>query len=206
MDHAARLSSESLLKIRAKHFAPLAGLAALLLAAGAQATEFNQLQPDKSAVTFAYKQMNVPMDGRFNRFSGRIRFDPAKPAAAQAEIAIELASIDTGSAEGNDEVAGKLWFNTKQFPVARFVSTSIKPLGNNRFEVSGNMSIKGRTHVATTPATFRQAGPQGVFEGSFVLKRADYGIGEGMWADFGTVANEVQIKFRLVAAAAASKK
>ena len=210
MDHTThpslRKPMNTSLQPRAKRTALIAGLATLLLAAGAQATEFNQLQPDKSAVTFAYKQMNVPMDGRFNRFSGRISFDPAKPAAAQAEIAIELASIDTGSAEGNDEVAGKLWFNTKQFPVARFVSTSIKPLGNNRFEVSGNMSIKGRTHVATTPATFRQAGPQGVFEGSFVLKRADYGIGEGMWADFGTVANEVQIKFRLVAAAAASKK
>jgi len=206
MDHTARLSSASPLKSSAMHFAPLAGLAALLLAAGADATEFNQLLSDKSAVTFAYKQMNVPIDGRFNRFSGRISFDPAKPAAAQAEIAIELASIDTGFAEGNDEVAGKLWFNTKQFPVARFVSTSIKPLGNNRFEVTGKMSIKGRTHDVTTPATFRQEGSQGVFEGSFVLKRADYGIGEGMWADFGTVANEVQIKFRLVAAAAAGKK
>ena len=206
MDHTASISSASLLTISARHFAPLAGLAALLLAAGADATEFNQLLSDKSAVTFAYKQMNVPIDGRFNRFSGRISFDPAKPAAAQAEIAIELASIDTGFAEGNDEVAGKLWFNTKQFPVARFVSTSIKPLGNNRFEVTGKMSIKGRTHVATTPATFSQTGQQGVFEGSFVLKRADYGIGEGMWADFGTVANEVQIRFRLVAAAAAGKK
>jgi polyisoprenoid-binding protein YceI len=189
----------------AKRIASLAGVAALLLATGVHAIEFNQLLPDKSAVSFAYKQMNVPIDGRFNRFNGRISFDPAKPTFAQAEIAIELASIDTGFAEGNDEVAGKLWFNTRQFPVARFVSTAVKPLGNNRFEVAGKMSIKGRTHDVTTPATFRQAGQQGVFEGSFVLKRADYGIGEGMWADFGTVANEVQIKFRLVAAAAAGK-
>ena len=49
-------------------------------------------------------------------------------------------------------------------------------------------------------------GVPAVFEGAFVLKRADYGIGEGMWADFGTVANEVQIKFRLVAAPAPDKK
>ena len=210
MDQTASPSSGNLMtrscKPHAKRISSIAGMAALLLAAGAHATEFNQLQPDKSAVTFAYKQMNVPMDGRFQRFSGRINFDPAKPTLAQAEIAIELASIDTGSPEGNDEVAGKLWFNTKQFPVARFMSSSIKPLGNNRFEVAGKMSIKGRMHDVTTPATFRQAGQQGVFEGSFVLKRADYGIGEGMWADFGTVANEVQIKFRLVAAAAAGKK
>ena len=210
MDHTASTSPGNLMNIplqhSAKRIASLAGLAAILLAATAQATEFNQLQANKSAVSFAYKQMNVPLEGGFKRFNGRISFDPAKPALAQTEIAIELASIDTGSDEGNDEVAGKLWFNTRQFPVARFVSTSIKPLGNNRFEVSGNMSIKGRTHVATTPATFSQTGQQGVFEGSFVLKRADYGIGEGMWADFGTVANEVQIKFRLVAAAAAGKK
>ncbi|HUW28435.1 MAG TPA: YceI family protein [Sulfuriferula sp.] len=184
----------------------LVGLVSILFAFGAQATEFNLLQADKSTMTFMYKQMNVPLAGSFKRFHGRISFDPAKPTLAQAEIDIELASIDTGSDEGNDEVAGKLWFNTRQFPVARFVSTSIKPLGNNRFEVAGKMSIKGHTHDATTPATFRQEGSLGVFEGSFVLKRGDYGIGEGMWADYGTVANEVQIKFRLVAAAAAGKK
>jgi len=210
MDHTASTSPGNLMNIplqrSAKRIASLAGLAAILLAATAQATEFNQLQANKSAVSFAYKQMNVPLEGGFKRFNGRISFDPAKPALAQTEIAIELASIDTGSDEGNDEVAGKLWFNTRQFPVARFVSTSIKPLGNNRFEVTGRMSIKGRTRDATTPATFRQEGSLGVFEGSFVLKRGDYGIGEGMWADYGTVANEVQIRFRLVAAAAASKK
>jgi len=210
MDHTANTPSarpkRTSLMPRAKYFTPLAGLAALLLAAGAQATEFNQLLVGKSAIGFGYRQMNVPLDGRFQRFNGRISFDPAKPASAQAEIDIELASIDTGSEEGNDEVAGKLWFNTKQFPVARFVSTSITPLGNNRYEVAGKMSIKGRTLDAKTPATFRQEGTLGVFEGSFVLKRGDYGIGEGMWADYGTVANEVQIRFRLVAAAAAGRK
>jgi len=210
MDQTANTSPTRPMRIsripRAKHFAPLAGLAALLLTAGAQATEFNRLLVDKSAISFGYKQMNVPLDGRFQHFNGRISFDPDKPALARAEIDIELASIDVGFAEGNDEVAGKLWFNTKQFPVARFVSTSIKPLGNNRYEVTGKMSIKGRTLDAKTPATFRQQGELGVFEGSFVLKRGDYGIGEGMWADYGTVANEVQIRFRLVAAAATGAK
>lgn len=210
MDQTANTSPTRPMRIsripRAKHFASLAGLAALLLAASAQATEFNRLLVDKSAISFGYKQMNVPLDGRFQHFNGRISFDPAKPALARAEIDIDLASIDVGFAEGNDEVAGKLWFNTKQFPVARFVSTSIKPLGNNRYEVTGKMSIKGRTLDAKTPATFRQQGELGVFEGSFVLKRGDYGIGEGMWADYGTVANEVQIRFRLVAAAAAGRK
>jgi polyisoprenoid-binding protein YceI len=186
-------------------------LAALTIAAAgtgvAGAAEFNQWQADKSSVAFIFKQMNVPVEGRFKRFGGLLAFDPAKPAAARAEIEIELTSIDAGSAEANDEVAGKLWFDTKANPraTARFVSTAIKPLGNNRFDVAGKMSIKGRTREVTTPATYRQEGNHAVFEGAFVLKRADYGIGEGLWADFGTVANEVQIKFKLVAAAAGKK-
>ncbi len=177
-----------------------------LLTGAAHAVEYNTLRPEQSRMTFVYKQMNVPLEGSFKRFNGQIIFDPAKPTLAKAMIEIDLASIDAGSDEANDEVAGKLWFNTKQFPSARFVSTSIKSLGNNRFEVAGKMSIKGRTHDASTPATFHPEGANGVFEGSFVLKRADYGLGEGMWADFGTVANEVQIKFRLVASSAAGKK
>ena len=176
-----------------------------LLVSAAHSAEFNTLRTEQSRVDFAYKQMNAQMEGSFKRFSGQLRFDPTTPALAKATLDIDLASIDTGSAEGNEEVAGKLWFNTKQFPAAHFVSTSVKPLGNNRFEVTGKMSIKGKTHDVSTSATFRQQGAAGVFEGSFVLKRADYGIGEGMWADFGTVANEVQIKFRLVAVAAGKK-
>lgn len=184
----------------------LSGALALALLSGtAQAVEFNTLRVDQSRVDFAYKQMNVPMDGNFKRFGGQLRFDPAKPQLAKATLEINLASIDTGSTDGDEEVAGKLWFNMPQFPVARFVSTSVKPLGNNRYQVTGKMSIKGKTRDVSTPATFRQQGANGVLEGSFVLKRADFGIGEGMWADFGTVANEVQIKFRLVATSAATK-
>ena len=176
-------------------------LFALTAALPAAAIEFNQFQPGKSALSFVYKQMNVPVDGQFKSFRSTLAFDPAKPAAAKAEFEIDMTSIDAGSKDANDEVAGKLWFNTKAYPTARFVSSSIKPLGNNRYEVAGKMSIKGKTLDVVTPATFREESGSAVFEGSFVLKRADYGIGEGLWADFGTVANEVQIKFRLVATA-----
>ncbi len=181
-------------------------LLAALFALSAHATEFNQLLPAKSAISFVARQMNVPVEGSFKRFGGQLDFDPAKPAAARATLDIDLASIDAGSDEANDEVAGKLWFNTKQFPSARFVASAVKPLGNNRFAVTGNMTIKGRTRAVSTTATFSQLAGNAVLDGSFVLHRADYGLGEGMWATFDTVANEVQIRFRLVAAAAPSRK
>ena len=192
----------------ASTLAALAAVASLtsLAPITAGAAEYTQVQPAQSSIAFSYQQMGVKMDGRFKTFNAQLAFDQARPASAKASFDVELASIDTGSADADAEVAGKPWFNTKAFPTARFVSSVIKPVGKDQYEVAGKMTIKGRTVDAKAPAAFRQDGKNAVFEGAFVLKRADYGIGEGMWADFGTVANEVQIKFRLVAAPAPDRK
>ena len=125
--------------------------ALLGIAPAAYAIEFNQFQAGKSALSFVSKQMNVPVEGQFKSFRSKLAFDPAKPAATRAELEIDLASIDAGSKDANDEVAGKAWFDTRTYPVAKFVSTSVKPLGGNRFEVAGKMTIKGRTQDLTTP-------------------------------------------------------
>ncbi|WP_153111269.1 YceI family protein [Propionivibrio limicola] len=165
----------------------------------AHAAELKAIQHDKSNLTFVYKQMNVPVEGRFKKFAGQLSFDPAKPESAKVVLDIDLMGIDAGSPEANAEVAGKVWFNTAAFPQAKFVSSSFKPLGGNKYAVTGKMTLKGRTQEVTAPFTFTPQGSAGQFDGALVLKRADFAIGEGPWADFGTVANEVQIKFRLLA-------
>ena len=175
---------------------------ALMLATtlSAHAVEYTQVQPDKSAINFVYKQMNVAVDGKFKRFSSQLSFDPAKPTAAKTSFDVELASVDTGAQEGDDEVAGKPWFNTKAFPTAKFVSTGVKALGGNKYEVTGQLNIKGKTQDVIVPATFTAQGNNGIFEGSFTIRRADFSIGEGSWAKFDIVANDVLIKFRITAA------
>jgi polyisoprenoid-binding protein YceI len=167
----------------------------------AAAAEFNVVDGARSSLAFTYKQMGVALDGRFRKFAVQLDFDPAKATMAKAAIDVELTSIDTGSSEGDDEVAGKQWFNTKAFPAARFVSTSVKALGGNRYEVAGKLTIKGRTQEVSAPFTFSPQGNAAAFDGAFTLRRADFAIGEGPWADFGTVANEIQIKFHVLATA-----
>lgn len=173
--------------------------AALCAAFSAQAVEYTQVQTDKSAISFTYQQMGVAVDGKFKRFSSQMNFDPAKPAVAKASFEVELASVDTGAAEGDQEVAGKSWFNTSAFPRASFVSSAVKPLGGNRYEVAGKLSIKGKTQEIVIPATFTPQGNSGIFDGAFTLRRADFSIGEGSWAKFDIVANEVKLKFRITA-------
>lgn len=181
-------------------------LSGMLFCGHASALEFKQVQASESAVTFGYTQMGVPLDGKFNKFAAQLVFDPVKIVNAQAKIDIDVASIDTGSAEGNDAVVGKPWFNAKAYPAASFVSTGLKALGGDRYEASGKLTIKGKTLDVKAPVIFSASGNRGVFDGSFAIKRLDYAIGEGEWTDVATVANEIQIKFHLVVTAPPGKK
>lgn len=152
----------------------------------------------KSEIRFVSKQMNVPVEGKFKKFTAQVDFDPKKLAAARAQIEVDLASIDTGSAEADAEVGKKGWFNTSAFPAAKFVSSSVTQAGADKFEARGKLSIKGIGQDIVAPFTAKRAGDTVTFEGGFALKRLQFKIGEGVWSDTDTVADEVQVKFRIV--------
>ncbi|HEY9098047.1 MAG TPA: YceI family protein [Thiobacillus sp.] len=172
---------------------------ALLASPAASAVEYRTVLPAQSAIGFEFNQMGVSIKGGFKRFVAQLIFDPAKPEAARAQIDIDLASIDAGSSEADEESAGRLWFNSSVYPRAQFVSSQVRPLGNNRYEMRGKLMLKGRSREMAVPVTFKPGKTAATFEGAFVLKRLDFGIGEGMWADVATVANEVQVTFRITA-------
>lgn len=175
-------------------------IAALLTASPAIGEEFTVLRPQQSSITFVSKQMGVPLEGSFKKFTARIAVDPARPETGSARIDIELASIDTGSTDGDEEVAGKAWFDTRNHPVASFISGSVKPSGKERYEALGKMSIKGKTLDVKAPFTFKQNADTLIIDGMFPIKRLDYGIGTGVWSDTDTVADEVQIRFHFTVA------
>ena len=170
------------------------------------AQRVNAVDQDKSTITFVSKQMNVPVEGKFGKFSVQLAFDAAKPNEGRVQVELDLSSIDTGSEEANDEVKSKGWFDVKNHPTARFVSSAVKSLGPGRYELSGKLTIKGRTRDVVAPFTFKPAGQGALFDGAFVLKRLDFAIGEGVWSDTDTVANEVLVKFRISAMAGTLKK
>ncbi len=178
----------------------------MLLSSGmAQAMEYGQVLPGESRVQFAYTQMGVPMDGSFGKFQAQVHFDPARLAQARAQIDIDIASIDTGSAEANGEVLGAVWFDAKSHPRASFVATGMQALGGARYLASGKLTIKGHTQPVQVPVSFQTSGARGVFEGALDIKRLDYAIGTGEWADVSAVADEIHIRFHIVVQPATHK-
>lgn len=174
-------------------------LAALLAAAIAAVAAPLKTDVANSRVSATFKQMNVPVEAPFKRFTAQIDYDAAKPELAKANVEIDTASLDVGEADMNKEVAKKEWFNAAQFPKATFVSSAIKPAGAGKLTVSGKLTIKGRATDVSFPLTVKAEGAKQVFEGALPIKRLTYAIGEGEWKDTSMVADEVIIKFRVSA-------
>lgn len=169
----------------------------VLAAPAVIALQFQAVTPEKSAITFNYKQMGVPMDGKFRKFASQVSFDPEKPADARGRLDIDLASIDTGNSDADQEVLGKLWFNAAAHPRASFVLGQLKQTGTNLYEATGQLTIKGQTREQRVPLKLTPSGSTGALAGSFVIKRAEFGIGEGTWSKFDVVANEITVNFQL---------
>ena len=174
----------------------LAILLAASLSLSALAQVPQKIIPAKSAIRFVTRQMNVPVEGQFKRFDGSVAFDPAKPEATKAEFEVDLASIDLGGDEGTTEARRKPWLDVATFPKARFTATSVKAVGPNRFEASGPLTIKGISRDVVAPFTLATSGAERTVEGQFTLKRLQFKVGEGEWADTDTVADDVVVRFK----------
>jgi polyisoprenoid-binding protein YceI len=155
--------------------------------------------PEGSEIRFVTTQMGVPVEGGFSKWQAQVRFDPRQPAAATVAISIDIGSVRFGAADTEAEAAKPDWFHSARFPQAQFRSTAVKEAGGGRFEVRGQLQIKGQTHEVTVPVTLAR-GPapgEGVASGRFALKRLNFQLGVGEWADTSVVADEVQVRFRL---------
>lgn len=169
----------------------------LAVAAPAAMAQTQTLVPAQSEVVFTARQLGVPLAGKFTRFSAQTAFDPKAPQTSRIAFEIELGSVSIDP-ETNQELLKPEWFNAARFPKATFQSTAVKALGAGRFEVAGKLAIKGQARDLTVPVQLTQAGALSTATGGFALKRLDFKIGEGDWADTSVVANDVQVKFKLV--------
>lgn len=170
-------------------------VSSLFVSLAASAQEW-KVDYEKSFIHFMVRQMNVPVEGGFKRFSAQARFDPAKVENASFRIDLDMASIDTGSSEGDSEVRRPLWFDMARHPQASFVSKSVARQADGRYVATGDLTIKGRSRSVAVPFQLsRQAHGAWLAEGRLPVRRADFSIGGGDWND--VVADQAETRFRI---------
>lgn len=179
-------------------------LKALLLAfmmgviSSSYAAEYSSIDIAKSKITFTSKLMGSKISGNFGKFSGKVLFNPDEPEKAKANIVIDIASFNAGGDELQEEAKGKDWFSAKLFPMASYVTESIKTTGPNSLDVRGTLTIKGKSIPLLIAVKYQPQGKQMLFDANFQVLRLDFGLGAGNWADTSAVANEVPVNVHLV--------
>ena len=174
----------------------VAVVAASLLSAASVAFAQQKLVPAQSEIVFVTKEMGVPVEGRFKRFDAQLTFDPARPEASKMALTVDIASATLGAPETDAELPKATWFNTAKFPQATFRSSAVKSLGGGKFEVSGELGIKGLTRNVVVPVVVTQSGTATTATGTFPLKRLAFQIGQNEWGDTSMLADDVQVRFK----------
>lgn len=169
----------------------LFALAALPVAAA------DYVQASGSTLTFATKYQGEVFTGRFPAFSTRLSFDPKSLATSKLDVAIPLAGAATGDAERDSTLRGADFFNAARFPQARFTATRFRALGANRYAADGVLTLRGVSRPVTLAFTWTP-GAKPVLAGQATVRRLDFGVGGGDWADTDLIPNEVAVSTKVM--------
>jgi polyisoprenoid-binding protein YceI len=169
----------------------------ILAGVGLPAAAQQKLIPAQSELGFAAKQMGVPVSGQFKKFDAQISFDAAKLASSKVAFSVDMGSASMGNVEADSALPTLPWFNAPKFPQATFSSSAFKSLGGGKYELTGQLSIKGQTREVLVPLSMTQTGAVTLATGVVPIKRLAFKIGDGDWADTSMVADDVQVKFKL---------
>jgi polyisoprenoid-binding protein YceI len=130
-----------------------------------------ELDPAHSSAEFVARHVLTKARGRFGTLSGTI--DVAdRPEDSSVEVEIDAASIITGVQQRDDHLRSPDFLDVERFPKLTFKSTSVRPTGESRFELVGDLTIKDITNEVVLEAEFLgwQQDPFGNTVASFSAK------------------------------------
>jgi len=154
-----------------------------------------------STLTFQGKQSDESFVGGFKTFTVDADFTEAAPEKGRIHVSVDMASATIDGKDRAEALPTADWFDVKQFATAEFTSRSIKKTGEHAYAAVGDLSVHGVKKEVRIPFTLKPTGKMTDIDGSFELKRNDYGIGKGRWADDQWIAFPVTVAFHLVATA-----
>jgi polyisoprenoid-binding protein YceI len=164
--------------------ASLLAFAAILVTSATTSAQSTKWAVDKthSNVKFTVTHMAISeVDGNFKSFDGTL--ESAKPDFSDAKIqfSIDVASIGTDNENRDNHLKGDDFFNAAQFPKISFTSTSMKPLGGNKYQLTGTMTVRDVTKTVTWDVTYggimsTPRGRKAGFKAKATINRFDYNL------------------------------
>ena len=136
-----------------------------------------------SGITFSVRHMVfAKVRGRFGTWSGAIRLDPDDLTQAIVEVEIDAASIDTGVNDRDEHLRSADFLDVDRFPKLRFRSRRVERIDDERYSVTGDLTIRDVTREVVLKAEYggRAKDPWGnqraAFTASTSVDRREFGL------------------------------
>src|SRR5437016_8290466 len=169
--------------MRLRHTFAALVVGSLVLASAALAADKYKIDPVHGTVIYKVTHFNVSNAyGRFNNPTGSILLDKDDPTKSSFEFTIKTDDIDTANRKRDSDLKGPDFFDAKQFPTITFKSTGVKSTGDNKYDVTGDLTLHGVTKSITVPISktgegdTKMMGYRTGWLAEYDLKRSEYGI------------------------------
>lgn len=158
------------------------------------------VDPAASRFTFSATLSGGEFQGSFGTYTADIAFDPTDLAGSRFKVVVSTASARTGDAERDAALVGPEFFATSQWNSATWVADRFEGAGPGRWVAHGRLTLRGVTRNQDVAFKFveQPAAGRARLTGTALVRRLDYGIGQGDWQDTSVLANEVRLSFDLV--------
>jgi polyisoprenoid-binding protein YceI len=121
------------------------------------------------------------VEGYFKIFDGTLEHSKPDYSDAKINFTVDVNSINTDNENRDKHLKSDDFFNAEKFPQMKFESTSFTPLGNNKYKLNGNLTIRDVTKPITFDVTYGGTANMGTtvksgFKAKGTINRFDYGL------------------------------
>ena len=185
---------------------PLVSVARRKTTPGASKSETKVYEVSKSYTTLSFtatKWMVFKEEGLFQDFSGTLTYSAGDPAKCKIDITVKSASLDTRNANRDKVLRSDDFFDVEKYPNLSFRSTRVSATGNDTYDVTGDLTIRGTTRQITIPVkTIGVHAVPGIgefagFETTFTIDRREFGVLGTRWSG-STMAIDPNILIHLI--------
>src|SRR6266576_5882845 len=161
-----------------------------------------QFDPYHTQVEFSAKHLGMmTVRGHFAEISATGHIDPDHPEASSVDVTIQTASIRTHNAQRDNDLRSSNFLEVDKYPTITFKSTKIEPAGQDRYTMTGELTIKGNTRPVTLNVVkygeFNDPNMMGhriAYSAETKINRKDFGLTFDMMLDGKfIVSNDIQI-------------
>ena len=106
------------------------------------------LDPSHASILFKIDHLGYSTYvGRFERFEASLTGDPASPESAQVTATVDMTSLNIANPDFAAELMGPDWLDAATYPQASFKTYGLKIVGENEADISGDLTLKGKTQA-----------------------------------------------------------